>query len=103
MSIQFKAKINVLQILKQYLFEGRSGKYLDIAGFLNKDGKGQYGDDGFIVQEISKEAREKGEKGPIIGNWRWHEKKDAAPAKLAAPAASTAPAPAATEDDDVPF
>lgn len=98
MSIEFKAKINVLHILKQYLFEGRSGKYLDITGFINKDGKGKYGDDGFIVQEIGKEAREKGEKGPIIGNWRWHEKKDA-PAKTAAPADK----PAADDSDDVPF
>lgn len=100
MSIEFKAKINVLQILKQYLFEGRSGKYLDIAGFINKDGKGKYGDDGFIVQEISKEARDRGEKGPIIGNWRWHEKKDA-PAKTAA---APAEKPAAEDpDQDIPF
>jgi hypothetical protein len=96
MSIEFKAKINVLQILKQYLFEGRSGKYLDIVCFVNKDGKSKYGDDGFVVQEISKEAREKGEKGPIIGNWRWMEEKPAKP--KAAPSAK----PAVDDDSDEP-
>lgn len=96
-TIQFKAKINVLQILKQYLFEGRSGKYLDVAFFLNKDGTGKYGDDGFIVQEIGKEARERGEKKPIIGNWRYHKP------KAAAAPATTSPPPAADESDDVPF
>ena len=102
MSIEFKAKIDVLKVLKQYLFQGKSGKYLDIVCFVNKDGKTQYGDDGFIVQEVSKEARQNGEKGPIIGNWRWMEEKK--------PQASTsAPAPkAVTEkqddpDSDIPF
>jgi hypothetical protein len=39
--------------------------------FENKDGKGQYGDDGFVVQSVSKEAREAGVRGPIVGNWRY--------------------------------
>lgn len=26
--------------------------------------------DGFCVQAVSKEDREKGEKGPIVGNWK---------------------------------
>lgn len=104
MSIQFKAKINVLQILKQYLFQGRSGKYLDVAFFLNKDGAGKYGDDGFIVQEISKEARDRGEKGPIIGNWRYHKPKATEPAKTAdAAPASNPETPPDADDDDVPF
>jgi len=49
---------------------GAKGTYLDLALFENKDGKGEYGDDGFIVQEVTKEKREAGVKGPIIGNWR---------------------------------
>jgi len=99
MSIEFKAKIDVLKVLKQYLFQGKSGKYLDIVCFVNKDGKDKYENDGFIVQEISKEARQNGEKGPIIGNWRWMEEK---------PKASTSAPKAASEkqddpDSDIPF
>jgi hypothetical protein len=100
MSIEFKAKIDVLKVLKQYLFQGKSGKYLDIVCFVNKDGKTQYGDDGFIVQEISKEARQNGEKGPIIGNWRWMEEKPKASTPAPAPKAAPKPPEA---DDDVPF
>jgi hypothetical protein len=100
MSIEFKAKIDVLKVLKQYLFQGRSGKYLDIVCFVNKDGKTQYGDDGFIVQEVSKEARQNGEKGPIIGNWRWMEEKPKA--STSAPAPKAAPKPDES-CDDVPF
>lgn len=65
-----KLKIDVTRIDKRHLFKGTKGTYLDLALKDNKDGKDQYGNDGFIVQEISKEAREAGEKGPIIGNWR---------------------------------
>jgi hypothetical protein len=98
MSIEFKAKIDVLKVLKQYLFQGKSGKYLDIVCFVNKDGKTQYGDDGFIVQEISKEARQNGEKGPIIGNWRWMEEK-----KTPAPAPKAATEKQDDPDSDIPF
>jgi hypothetical protein len=101
MSIEFKAKIDVLKVLKQYLFQGKSGKYLDIVCFVNKDGKTQYGDDGFIVQEISKEARQNGEKGPIIGNWRWMEEKPKA--STPAPAPKAAPEKQEDPDSDIPF
>jgi hypothetical protein len=36
----------------------------------NRDGTDQYGYDGFIVQDVGKERREAGIKGPIIGNWK---------------------------------
>ena len=56
------------------------------------------GGDGFIVQGLSKEARERGEKGPIIGNWKYHQQK-ARPGSAAAK-----PAPAAEDPDgDLPF
>ena len=42
----------------------------DITLMDNRDGPGQYGDDGFAVLGLSKERREAGEKGPIIGNWK---------------------------------
>ena len=75
--------------------------YLDVALFDNKDGqKSQYGDDGFVVQKVSKEARQRGEKGPIVGNWRFVEEKQAS---TPAPAPKAAPKPADDDEDGVPF
>lgn len=65
-----KLKISTWKIDKSHLYEGKNGKYLNCVLFENKDGTGEYGDDGFIVQDVTKEAREAGERGPIIGNWR---------------------------------
>lgn len=64
------ANINVTRIDKAHLIDGKNGKYLDLVLFENKDGKDKYGNDGFVVQGLPKEARDRGEKGPIIGNWR---------------------------------
>lgn len=95
-----KLKIDVTKIDKQYLFKGAKGTYLDLTLMENKDGKDQYGFDGFIVQDIPKEAREAGEKGPIIGNWKHLDVKP----KAAAPKAKAAPPKdEGLTQDDVPF
>lgn len=60
------AKIDVTKIRKELLFKGKKGTYLDIAII---DRPSEYGD-GYIVQDIGKERREAGERGPIIGNWK---------------------------------
>jgi hypothetical protein len=65
-----KLNINVSLIDKSELYEGKKGKYLSLTLFENRDGTDQYGNDGFIVQDIGKERRESGQKGPIIGNWK---------------------------------
>jgi hypothetical protein len=65
-----KLKIHTWKIDKGALYEGKNGKYLNCVLFENRDGQSEYGDDGFIVQDITKEQREAGERGPIIGNWR---------------------------------
>lgn len=67
--------INTSKIDKTALYEGKSGKYLNLTLMENRDGPDQYGQDGFIIQDIGKERRERGEKGPIIGNWRYIGKK----------------------------
>lgn len=61
-------KINCSKIDKAHLFKGTKGTYLDIAVWPNKDGADEWGNTHYITQSISKEARERGEKGPIIGN-----------------------------------
>lgn len=66
-------KIDVTKIDKSRLYEGKKGIYLNAILLHNRDGQSQYGDDGFIVQDIPKEARDAGERGPIVGNWRYIE------------------------------
>jgi hypothetical protein len=63
-------KIDVTKIDKTRLYEGKKGVYLD-ALLMHNTGESKYGDDGFIIQSIPKEARDAGERGPIIGNWRY--------------------------------
>jgi len=93
MAIQLK--IDVSKISKPDLYQGKKGIYLDAILWENRDGQSQFGDDGYITQGISKEKRDVGERGPIIGNWKHKEKKsDALTAK-----------PQADEmaDSDIPF
>jgi hypothetical protein len=63
-------KLDVTKIDKTRLHEGKKGIYLD-ALLMHNTGESKYGDDGFIIQSIPKEARDAGERGPIIGNWRY--------------------------------
>ncbi len=63
--------IKTEKIEKLHLIEGKNGKILSVVLFENRDGKGQYGDDGYAVQGVSKESREAGTRGPIVGNWRF--------------------------------
>jgi len=65
-----KLKIDVKKIDKSALYEGAKGTYLDLTLMENRQGPDQYGNDGFIIQEIGQTRREAGEKGPIIGNWK---------------------------------
>ena len=95
MSKLIAIKIDVSKIDKDRLFQGKKGSYLDATVFLN-DEEGQYGDNGMITQSVSKEEREAGVKGNILGNVKiLGEFGDNKPA--------SAPAPAAVEEDNIPF
>jgi len=74
------ANINVTKIDKTALYEGKNGKYLSLVFFDNKEGPDQFGNDGFVTQDLGKERRMAGEKGPIIGNWKEVGTKGPAPA-----------------------
>lgn len=107
MSRPSKGKINVIKIAKDHLYQGKTAKYLDFSIWPNKDGTDAYGNTHYITQEISKEARDRGERGAIIGNIRLeHADRPAeAPARTAP---KPAPKPQADPDldvqpDDVPF
>lgn len=59
------AKINVSAIDKEKLFTGAKGTYLDIVLIPTPGGKfGDY----MVTQSISKEERDAGKKGAILGN-----------------------------------
>lgn len=103
-----KFSIDVTKIEKPRLFEGKPRqtdggipKYLSGACLENRDGRDRFGNDGFIVQDVSKDEREQGIKGPIIGNWR---DLDSAPARqTTAPVPPTPVAATPESQDDIPF
>jgi hypothetical protein len=59
-------KINVKLIDKGKLYVGQKGTYLDFVLIPTPDN--QYGDDYMIVQQVSKEEREAGKRGAVLGN-----------------------------------
>lgn len=89
-----KLNIDVKKINKDFLFVGAKGTYMDVALWENKDGRDQYGNDGMITQDVPMDAKKADPdlKGPILGNFKYPD----------APQGSAA-APAANDDDDIPF
>ena len=73
------AKIDVKKINKDLFFKGEKGLYMDISILENKNGTDQYGNDFMITQDVGKEARARGEKGPIIGNGKYRVRSAATP------------------------
>ena len=102
-----RLKINVKLIDKTLLFVGEKGLYMDLTLMDNRDGPDQYSNDGFIVQDVGKEKREAGIKGPIIGNWKHIGQRPATPTPPRQDAHNQAKANAyqAQPDDetDIPF
>ena len=91
-------KIDVTKIDKARLFEGKNGaKYLDITRLENRDGQDRYGNDFMVVQSVTKEERESGKRGPILGNGKIIGGKNQ-PTKTSAPAK-----PPHETGEDVPF
>ena len=60
------ARIDVTKIDKRKLYRGEKGTYLDIVLIETPDN--QYGNDWMVKQSVSKQEREAGEKGAILGN-----------------------------------
>ena len=79
-------KIDVTKIDKNRLFKGEKGTYLD-AVFMYDSEPDNYGQNGMIVQSVSKEERESGVKGNILGNGK--------------ELGSTAPVPPSADVDDL--
>lgn len=104
MKIGLNIKLDVSKIDKARLFKGQKGTYLDLTTFVDIDQKDQYDNNGFISQSVSKEERDAGTKGNILGNVKVFysgEGQQSAPAQ-----SKPQPAPALVDDgfdDDIPF
>lgn len=70
MATNISLKLDVTKIDKAKLYKGEKGTYLD-ASIIMRDEPDQYGNIGMVVQNISKEEREKGVKGSILGNVKY--------------------------------
>ena len=70
-------KLDVTKVDKAKLYKGKSGTYLDVLLIATPDSK--YGHDYMAVQGVSKEEREAGIKGAILGNAKVLHRKGEAP------------------------
>jgi hypothetical protein len=43
---------------------------MDVTLMANRDGRDKFDNDGFVVQDLGKDRRLAGERGPILGNWK---------------------------------
>lgn len=94
------ANIDVTKLDKSAFHKGAKGTYTDLIFFENRDGQpDQYGNLGFVTQGISKERRDAGERGPIVGNFKDTDMRPI-PEQHQAPANLNADSP---QGDDIPF
>ncbi len=92
-------KLNFDKIDQSKMFKGAKGRYLDLILMESRDSA--YGDDYMVVQGLTKEDRDKGLKGAILGNG-----KILGQGNKPQPAARPAPAranPKPVDDSSPPF
>ena len=99
----FKAKDGVdhiaIPIDSNGIFRGEKGLYCSITIHDRPD---DYGNEGFVSVDFGKDRRLAGEKGPILGNWKYIGQRSASQNGAASPS-QTATADALDMDDDIPF
>lgn len=107
MKIGVTVSIDVTKIDKARLYEGKKGKYLDCVTFIDIDQQDQYENNGFIAQGVSKEEKEQGVKGEILGNVKVFWKGESNGGQQAQPQQQATPAPSNDNGggfpDDIPF
>jgi len=100
--IGVSVKIDVTKIDKALLYKNEKGAYLNATVFIDVDTPDKYGNHGMVTQDVSKEAKDAGEKGTILGNVKilWKDSGDT-------PSRSKPVSKPATKgdsfDDDIPF
>ena len=111
MKIGLSVSIDVTKILKERLYQGKKGTYLDLTTFVDLDQVDQYDNNGFISQSLSKEERDGGAPHtPILGNVKVFYRDDTTTAERGeqyakgTAQAREAMAPAPMDDmGDIPF
>lgn len=104
MKVGISLKIDVKKIDKARLFKGEKGTYLDATTFIDLEAQDEYGNNGFIAHSVSKEERDAGVQGAIMGNVKVFYKEGATqPAQQQQAPQPQQPAPLDPYDDDVPF
>lgn len=68
MRIGINFSIDVTKLDKSRFFKGKKGTYAKLTCFVDTEETSQFGDNGTITQELSKEDRDNGVKLPILGN-----------------------------------
>lgn len=104
-----RLNIDVSKIDKGLLYKGAKGVYLSATVFVDLDQADQYGNHGMITQDESKENRDAGKNGAILGNCKvfWKDQQPPPPSakqhsnhgRQSAP--QTMPDP--FDDQDIPF
>lgn len=98
--IGISGKIDVSKIIKDHLYRGAKGTYLDVTMFVDLENRDQYDNNGMVTQ--SWKDQQKGE-GPILGNVKVFWSDGQGNSKPASKKATYAKAPANDFDDEVPF
>ena len=98
-----KGSINVELIDKAKLVKGKKGTYLNVS-IIVRDEVDQYNNTGFITQDTTKEEREAGAKGTILGNIKdLPGKSPTPPQNYSEQLSNKIPPPVVNLEDDLPF
>jgi hypothetical protein len=98
-----KGSIDVSKIDMSKVFVGKKGEYINVS-ILIRDELDQYGNTGFITQDTTKEERESGMKGTILGNIKDLPGKSPAPVQhYSEELSNKIPPPIVNLADDLPF
>lgn len=62
--------IDISKIRKERFYKGKKSDYMNITIFINDDAD-NYGNNGFIIESLSKDERDQGIKGNIVGNVKY--------------------------------
>ena len=105
-TIGLNFSIDVTKLDKTRFYQGKKGTYANLTVFVDSE-QSQYGDNGIISEQLSKEEREQKLQLPIIGNVKIFYTKDAdnfaqQKAQQTEPAHHETP-PIEDFDDDIPF
>ena len=108
MKIRLAISVDVTKISKERLYVGKKkredgsvGKYCDMTILVDTEETDQFGNHGFIAENVSKEERESDVQGTILGNGKiiWRDV-DVSPNPQTQPQPQAQPE---LDDDDIPF